>query len=179
MEIYFISPKTLFWFLRYLVFLNFKEKLQMEWLWRHKMASISYQSKYLTLKLNSKTPWIKASQVARCWISKERKFLNILATWKGTGNNFQVPFVFLIIYIKRLGLKTTKFDFLRILILLFQNNLFPKEFLEYIGYIFSYLLKWNRDFKLVLGQIFFSWKLLIWYSIIWQNFSFRYLLLKI
>ena len=113
----------------------------MEWLWRHKMASISYQSKYLTLKLNSKTPWIKASQVARCWISKERKFLNILATWKGTGNNFQVPFVFLIIYIKRLGLKTTKFDFLRILILLFQKNLFTKEFLEYIGYIFSFIFR--------------------------------------
>ena len=113
----------------------------MEWLWRHKMASISYQSKYLTRKLNSKPPWIKASQMARCWISKERKFLNILATWKGTGNNFQVPFVFLIIYIKRLGLKTTKFDFLRILILLFQKNLFPKEFLEYIGYIFSFIFR--------------------------------------
>ena len=105
----------------------------MEWLWRHKMASISYQSKYLTLKLNSKTPWIKASQVARCWISKERKFLNILATWKGTGNNFQVPFVFLIIYIKRLGLKTTNSIFWGFWYFSFKRIYFQKSFLNILA----------------------------------------------
>ena len=35
---------------------------------------------------NSKAPWIKASQIARWWISKERELLNILATWKVIGN---------------------------------------------------------------------------------------------
>ena len=36
-----------------------------------------------------------------------------------------------------------KLGFLRILIIHFQNSLFPKEFLEWIGYISSYLSKLN------------------------------------